>query len=236
MFPQAVLERIGYYVYFLRDPRNKKVFYVGKGKENRLFMHITDSLEESVESDKLTQIREIRKAGLNVEHYVLRHGLSGDVALEIESSLIDFLGLQELHNKVKGHNSFSNGLMTVEDLIELYNAKEVVITDSVIIITVNRYFNRELAPDELYKYTRYCWRVNGKNKAKYVLSTFKGLVREVYEVDSWKQVQEPCSNPKDKRRWYFEGRIAAAEIRDKYLHFSVAKYVGARNPIKYVNC
>lgn len=36
-FSNAVCERIGYYVYILKDPRNDTVFYVGKGKGNRLF-------------------------------------------------------------------------------------------------------------------------------------------------------------------------------------------------------
>jgi uncharacterized protein len=39
-FSQAVCERIGYYVYILKDPRNNLNFYVGKGKGNRIFQHI----------------------------------------------------------------------------------------------------------------------------------------------------------------------------------------------------
>lgn len=36
-FSQAVCENIGYYVYFLKDPRNNNIFYVGKGKTTGYF-------------------------------------------------------------------------------------------------------------------------------------------------------------------------------------------------------
>jgi hypothetical protein len=45
MFSQKVQEELGYYVYCLVDPRDKKIFYVGKGVENRVFAHVNDALE-----------------------------------------------------------------------------------------------------------------------------------------------------------------------------------------------
>ncbi len=39
-FPKGVAEKIGNYVYRLIDPRNGETFYVGKGKDNRVFDHI----------------------------------------------------------------------------------------------------------------------------------------------------------------------------------------------------
>ena len=38
-YSKKVQEAIGYYVYVLVDPRTKQVFYVGKGKGNRVFDH-----------------------------------------------------------------------------------------------------------------------------------------------------------------------------------------------------
>lgn len=34
-----VAEQLGWYVYLLRDPRDAEVFYVGKGRGNRVFAH-----------------------------------------------------------------------------------------------------------------------------------------------------------------------------------------------------
>lgn len=53
MFTQATIEKIKFYVYLLKDPRDKSIFYVGKGKGNRVFNHHEDALNGLQESDKL---------------------------------------------------------------------------------------------------------------------------------------------------------------------------------------
>ncbi len=79
-----------YYVYRLIDPRNGETFYVGKGKDNRVFQHakaepgaIADELTE-----KLKRIREIRNTGFEVAHVIRRHGMDEDTAFEVEAALI----------------------------------------------------------------------------------------------------------------------------------------------------
>ena len=114
-FSQAVCEKIGYYVYVLKNPRNSEIFYIGKGKGNRVFQHLACALETKDESDKLNLIREILNEGKNVEYYILRHGLATEKeALEIESACIDLIGLDNLTNKVKGHNSWESGMKTAD--------------------------------------------------------------------------------------------------------------------------
>ena len=55
MFTQAVIENLGVYIYFLKDPRDGKVFYVGKGVGNRVFSHVECALEEEeLDSEDLT--------------------------------------------------------------------------------------------------------------------------------------------------------------------------------------
>ena len=46
-FSKAVCERIGSYVYVLKGPRNGNIFYVGKGKRNRVFQYLNCDLENS---------------------------------------------------------------------------------------------------------------------------------------------------------------------------------------------
>ena len=95
-FSQAVCEKIENYVYILKDPRTSLIFYIGKGVGNRVFQHVNCVIENSNESDKLNLIREILNDKLEVEHYILRHGLTKEQAFEIESACIDLLGLENL--------------------------------------------------------------------------------------------------------------------------------------------
>ena len=39
MFDNITISKLGYYVYALINPINNKPFYIGKGKENRVFSH-----------------------------------------------------------------------------------------------------------------------------------------------------------------------------------------------------
>lgn len=68
MFSQKTIEEIQYYVYCLYDPRTSKIFYIGKGKGNRVFQHQMDALEDgNAETDKLNTIREILNSGQQVD-------------------------------------------------------------------------------------------------------------------------------------------------------------------------
>ena len=44
-FTTDVIEKIGYYVYRLIDPRNGNTFYIGKGKGNRIFQHVKGAID-----------------------------------------------------------------------------------------------------------------------------------------------------------------------------------------------
>ena len=78
MFSQSVIEKLGFYVYFLQDPRTEEIFYVGKGVENRVFDHLEGAIETDNETEKLDKIRAIVDSGNAVKHYIVRHGLPED--------------------------------------------------------------------------------------------------------------------------------------------------------------
>ncbi|NLI94066.1 MAG: hypothetical protein GX434_18260 [Peptococcaceae bacterium] len=235
MFSQAVCEKIGYYVYYLVDPRTDIIFYVGKGKGNRVFQHVKGISEENTFSEKINIIKEIISYGLEVKYIVLRHGLTEKEAFEVESAVIDFVGLEQLTNEVYGHDAADRGKMTTDEINAIYDAEEVIITDPVLIININRLFKRTMGKEELYYSTRSAWKLSKRREnAKYALSVYRGIVREVYLIEKWnrKQIED------GKTRWEFEGPVANDEIRNKYIAKSINKYIkrGAQNPIKYVNC
>ena len=232
-FPKSVIEKLGYYVYLLRDPKTNKVFYVGKGTGNRIFAHINSAISSSLKSDKLSKIRSIQSKGLQVKHTIIRHGLTEKEALEIEASLIDFI--EGLTNIKSGHHSDSRGFMSITDIIAQYNAPKIKIVEPVILITVNRLFRRGMNEEELYEITRGNWVVGERrNKAKFAFCVCNGIVRQVYEIQKWFPVKARSQDARTQDRWRFTGIIA--QDLQRYVGGNVEKYIGAQNPIKYVNC
>lgn len=239
-FSQSVIEKIKSYVYCLVDPRTNEIFYIGKGKGNRVFSHINDSLATTYDSDKLQQIRDIRTSGKNVIHYIIRHGLDHRQSLEIEATLIDFSRLCQgnnfaLKNLVKGHDSFNKGLKTARDIVQFYDAKIIEIEEPVLIIIVNKLFWYGMNDDQLFEIVREKWRLdrNRIKNVKYVIASYLGIVREVYEVTEWYDVFDDRTQ---KMRVGFKGTIAKSDIRVKYLDGSLKNYKSNGYPNIYVNC
>lgn len=230
MFPQSVVEQIGFYVYILRDPRNRSVFYVGKGVGNRVFQHVQCAVDTPDSSDKLDTIREILASGYEVEHLVVRHGMTEEVAFEVESALIDFAGFENLTNMQSGHGSSDFGIRTTDELISLYSAPALQTEVPIILININRLYRKTMNPAEIYDVTRKAWVLGEKrNKAAYVVPTYRGLSREVYKVDRWFPVGD---------RWGFDGSVADDDIRNQLRYKSISHLVkkGSANPVRYLNC
>jgi len=230
VFSQSVVEQLGYYVYFLRDPGNAEVFYVGKGTGNRVFDHVACALAGVSESEKLDRIREIQCSGCKVEHFVLRHGLTEKAAFEVEAAMVDFIGMSNLANKQSGHYSDDFGIKTTDEITAMYSAAPFVADEPLLLININKLFDREMNASEIYEATRKSWVLGPRrNKAKYVVATYRGLTREVYKINRWFQVD---------KRWGFDGELADETVRKKLCYKSIAALAkrGAANPIRYINC
>lgn len=230
MFSQAVIEQVGFYVYFLRDPLNKEVFYVVKGMGNRVFEHVACSVINPTESEKLDRIRCIQKSGNQVKHYILRHGLTEKSAFEVEAAVIDFIGISNLSNLQTGHYSMDFGIKTTEEVIAMYSAHPFLTDEPVLLININQLFDREMTATEIYEATRKSWVVGvRREKAKYAIATYRGLTREVYQINEWYRIDN---------RWGFKGQLADEAIRNSLRYKSIAGLFrrGAANPIRYINC
>jgi hypothetical protein len=131
------------------------------------------------------------------------------------------------------------------------DAQVAEIVEPAILITVNRLYKPDIRPEMLYEITRGIWRIGERrNNAKYAFAVYKGIIREVYEIDSWHSAPRDDSEERKKwiadkgitieavtkLRWQFDGRVS--EELHHYIGCSTAKYQvqGAQNPIKYVNC
>ena len=126
--------------------------------------------------------------------------------------------------------------MTADEIIRIHNAKPLTeLTDPVIIVNINRKYIQGNSSQEIYESTKQSWVVGEEKRktTKYALSEYSGIIIEVFEIQEWYPIETP--NNKRKSRWGFNGKIAKAEIREKYINKSIAhtKKKGAANPIKY---
>lgn len=232
-FDHKTCEEMKYYVYALIDPRDNKPFYVGKGKENRVFAHVDEALETSNETDKLDLIRGIKDEGYKVDQVILRHGLDENTAFIIEASLLDFASYFkfDLTNLVLGHHSSVFGAMKVEEIIRKYNAPPLdELGDDCVIININRRYRETRNDVSIYDVTKGHWAMSNPitRGIKYVLAEYKSFIVEVFEVEIWEPVETGT-----RIRWEFTGKIAPDEIKSKYLNRKIHKSRGAANPISY---
>ncbi len=93
-----------FYVYTLTDPRNDKIFYVGKGKKDRMTKHERSVLRgRNTHNNYLTnKIKKIHSEGLRVKHDKVLVSKDEDEVLEFETFVIDEIGLDNLCNNQGG--------------------------------------------------------------------------------------------------------------------------------------
>ena len=229
---QSTIEKLGYYVYLLRDPADKKVFYVGKGKGNRINSHDYEAMVlGEKKTEKLERIRKIYKQGDVPELVILRHGLTEKESFEIEASTIDLLS-EGLTNIVGGHDSDERGLMTLKDIELKYQAESAVFKHNVLLIRINKLFTYGMDEIDLYNATRSAWRISTDklSRLELVCAVYRGIIREVYVPDSWQDCRERAG------RKEFIGHKAEESIRNLYINKSVKHILkkGEQTPFRYV--
>ena len=170
-------------------------------------------------------------------------------AYQIEASLIDTFRFIPAFNMFAsgnvqgGMNSIENGLMSTEEIKRKYNATPLnSIPKDTIIININSSYRRASGVDKLYTATKERWRMDKSRLVgiKYVLSEYRGLIVEVFEVEKWYPIKRQY-NPGSKKAgktytgYGFDGHVAPNLVRNKFLNKSVAhkKKRGASNPITY---
>lgn len=178
-FSKETCEQLEYYVYRLIDPRNGLTFYVGKGKNDRVFAHVKCALkdynggnyetDEDDEDDlKLQTIIDVNDSGLEVIHLIHRFGMDEKTALEVEGALID--AYYSLTNKASGYHNSDYGISNAEEIERRFCKTEYqdkLENPKYIIIKTNKWRIDEVEgktyAERLYSATKWCKKINPKN-------------------------------------------------------------------------
>lgn len=241
-FSQKSIEKLKYYVYALKNPSNNEVFYIGKGKENRIFDHVVEDL--NLEKAKIAKILEIQSKGNDVIREIIHFGLSESEALAAETTLINYIGLSKLTNQVLGHKS--EGKYLVDTFEETYSAEAVEIKHNVMLIKITHYSN-DFNDNEIYDQVRGYWKISlaSAKKVDYIFAIYKGLIKGVYVPQKWFRVDLNMDNHDAPRNYelkqggnhgrvYFKGIQADQKILDYYLNKDISyKIKKTQNPISY---
>lgn len=240
-FSALARERLGWYVYLLRDSRNGQVFYIGKGQGDRAFQHqaaaIASTDHPELQSAKAARINEITAAGGRVLVEVLRHGINAEAqAYEVESAAIDLtnaLAPGALLNVVLGHHHSERGLMTTDEIEALYAAPPAPpLQVPVILVSLNRLWRRDATDLELEQMTAFWWNTRGprRDQARYVFGVHNGVVRTIYRPMNWRPRSRDDSGWEEDlgkpARWGFDAS-PAPEMAD-YLRTSVSRFLTSR--------
>lgn len=234
-----IANELGFYVYAYIDPRDDSVFYVGKGVGSRA----TDPLLDKTESEKVALINSIRATGLEPRIDIIAHQLRDDLeSSRVEAAIIETLGLGKLTNIVRGHFSIDYPRRTLADLIIEHSADPVDVSDPALLIRINRQFKYGMSAEALYECTRGIWVIGERRyRAKFAMAVYAGIVREVYEIESWHRAgstayvtrDQKILAEKNNKRWEFVDHVAPEPVRSQYFGRSVGHLfrAGQQSPI-----
>jgi len=214
-FDIKVKKALGNYVYALIDPFSDKIFYVGKASgNNRVFDHLKSA---KLETEKTKKIKEISLKNAEPKIEILRYGLATEeIAFEVEASIIDTLGIENLTNVVRGHK-IENGRLRLDEVKRLYGSAPVnieSIKERYMTFFINKTYSTHLSEIEIYDATRQFWtnvskdkrtkNKHGKLDYPIALSIYDSVVIRVYSIIDWFEAGTTFSSRKTKKTNAFE--------------------------------
>lgn len=227
-FDDLQLERLGNYVYALRDPRDNKIFYIGQAScNNRLFDHFAEAesyLNGGIKepAPKILRIVEIWSEDEDVDWFILAHGLDDKASAlnAVESAAIDLLSYSQngaALNRVAGPHS---SLLTQEMLSDLGAApvNPGVPLHMVFVFPIQARLAEGADP---YEASRRAWHVAERfrnNQGAIAVGLSNYISRGVFEIDHWRDFYD---------RHEFEGQDAnLPELLNKNWHSVISRSMG----------
>jgi hypothetical protein len=228
-FDARIREALGGYVYALRDPRTREIFYIGKAGgwdaqgNDRVLAHFWEarafhSDPQRTRSKKIERIIKVWESGHDVEWFVVRRGLlTEDEAFHVEAALIDLLEISSAPpalNDIGGIRGHDHGRLDAAG-VRLLAAPKLgadgvppgLAGRPIIIFNIQNALAAKRDPD-VYGATRSAWKLGPglRNQEQAIaVGLAAGISRGAWEIDSWVRTE-------DNKRWCFNGRELAADL------------------------
>lgn len=192
-FP-GLAERLGWYVYALRNPVTGKVFYIGKGMGNRAYQHAKHArgASDGIANPKIQEIKAIHRVGREVIVEIVRYEIPDEkTAFLVEAVVIDALTLglpAELSNPIAGHGQRWSSL----EQLRYLEAPRIEIPPehrpAVLIRPRKKYAHDgvgySMSTDDLWAITRGGWKIRRRDY-RYAFCVHDGIIRGVWRVTGW---------------------------------------------------
>jgi len=225
---KAFFDKLGFYTYALCeiDASNKRIpFYIGKGKNDRCLSHLHDK-KITGKTEKIRTLFEQKKLGIDI----LAYKLDEPTSLIVESVCIDLLNIDNLTNAVRGHGD-TNKRLPIYELMNVLRKDPITVLPEHkgIAFLLEKTFRHNFGDLEILEHTRGIWSRKQKDDVKFAYATFRGIIKEVYEIYTWvpagtQQYFTRVLDPeKVRKRYEFVGKKASESIRNRYVGQLISK-------------
>jgi uncharacterized protein len=250
-FSAPTRKKLGHYVYALVDPRDDKIFYVGKANANdRPFDH----LRTNGDQEKARRIRMIKRSGHRPVVEILRYGLkSAAECFQVEAAIIDTVGLENLTNRIRGHG-VAFGRQKATEVERLYGAKPVRVEDleePCILFFINETYSPTMNEGEVYDCVRQFWTKVSENTRQpspktrklpfpTALAIVDGVIVKAYSIAGWYPAGTTLSSRKLGRsarrdKWEWVGQLISNHpLVGRRLTENDEKLRGAQRGFRYL--
>ncbi len=119
-------------------------------------------------------------------------------------------------------------------------------TEPVVLVNIAREWDPALTDRDLYERSRRYWRCSPqRHPANYAMVVGDGIIREVYRIDGWHEVDMAAAEldpgrkgaaeplPRHTRRQEFDGEIA---LHMRHYVGKSARHLLGQNPFRWLNC
>ena len=155
---------------------------------------------------------------------ILAYKLDEKTSFTIESVCIDLLNIKNLTNMVRGHGDNTKRL-PINELASIFEEEEIDVLPEHkgLAFLLEKTYQHSFGDIELFEHTRGMWYRPSREGVKFAFATFRGIVKEVYEINCWvpANTQQYFTRVLDPEKVSESSRVcrqkAQQDVRNRYV-------------------